>query len=349
MRDHEEGMDEDFWRNAEKLVGVGYDGAVLGVEEDADPDDEGERFTAWIAPPEIHDTHRKWKFELRDKGATRRDAIEKLARRVYRELKKHAYAQLRNALPYAEWRRMAEEAELLLSVEHTVVLGSKGDDEEAIAMSLLRRDYWQDVRRRAQDLIGQIKNGEITSSDEFEDRLREIEIIYTSDAHKTLWFSNNDDAYKEEMGEPAETIEAAAAFALQTDVREEVGRRVEVQHLREIDCPRCGTVVVWTDPDEDEECRKCGYPTSVEVSRAHQHLDGVLQVGGVVTPDPTLCETCLEDVPESDAGGYQPTPHRDDFTCDLCGADFTQPKADPPASAEEAPTPPETPDGDAQP
>lgn len=339
MRDQEEGMGEDFWRNAEKLVGVGYGSGVLGVEEDPDPDDAGKRFMAWVAPPETHNDHRKWKYDLRATGGTRRDAIEQLAKRVYRELKKRAYAQMRDALPYAEWRRMAEEAELLLSAEYTVVLGSKNDDEEAIGMSLLRRSYWADVRGQAESLIGQIKAGEIPSSDDFNDCLREIEVIYTSDAHKYLWFSENDDAYEAEMGEKAETIEVAAAFAFQADIQGCVARTVEVQNLREIDCPRCGKVVVWSDPDEDEECRKCGYPTSVEVSRAY--TDPQMKVND----EPLVCETCRADHPDE---ALAPVDQRDDFTCDECGADYTQPKEEATAPAAETPTE-EVPDGAPEP
>lgn len=316
MRDHEEGMDEDFWRNAERLLGVGYDGAVLGVEEDKDPEDENERFTAWVAPPETHEQHRKWKWDLRETAGTRKGALEALSTRVRREMKKQAYARLHDALPYGEWRRMEEEAELLLSVKHKVVLGSRGDDEEQIALNLLRRDYWQDVRRHAGDLVGQIKSGEITSAEEFDDRLREIEVIYTSDAHKTLWMSDNDEAYEDEMGEKPESITVAAVWALQADVRERVQASIEVHHLRELDCPRCGTVVVWSDPDgaEADECRKCGYDTCVAVSRAYAS-------GGY-----RICEVCRDDHPDEPLA---PVDHRDDFRCDECGGEYTQPEETP--------------------
>lgn len=339
MRDREDGMDENFWNNAEKLLGVGYGGAELHVTEEADPNDPDERFMAWVEPTDPKSARRHLRWDLRTHGGTRRYALERLSELLDRRVRTDAYKALREALPYNQWRQLAVEAELLLSVEYTVVLGSKTDDEEAIGMTLLRKSYWEDVRGQADALLDAIKSGEIPDSDTFEDHLHEIGVIYTSDAHKTVWFSDNDDAYEDEMGEKADTIEVTAMYALQADVRERVAASIDVQHLRKIDCPRCGKVVIWTDPDEDEECRKCGYPTSVEVSRAY--------VDPLVADELYVCETCRADHPGE---ALYPVDHRKDFTCDECGSEYTQPKVEPTAPGAPATTETqEVPDGDPEP
>jgi hypothetical protein len=80
------------------------------------------------------------------------------------------------------------------------------DEDVEAAVDIIRKDYWQDVRWIGDDLKEQVKRGEITNTEEFEERLlQEVDgsarVIYTFQNKLGLLASNNPDAYVEEFGE----------------------------------------------------------------------------------------------------------------------------------------------------
>jgi len=97
------------------------------------------------------------------------------------------------------------------------------------ALSVLRADYYSDVRGVAQDLARAMKEGEV---DEFSDALHEAvdgtqRVIYTYQARVGLICTDNEDAYAEEFGEvPVEgdsiKWEAMMFAAMEKDVIEDL-------------------------------------------------------------------------------------------------------------------------------
>ncbi len=107
------------------------------------------------------------------------------------------------------------------------------DSDVDAAMRVIRADYYQDVRDLGDDLKKRIKDGEITDTDDLQERLHEdvdgsARVIYTLQNKLGLLASDNEDAYVEEFGEaPVEgnninwAVMMAAAF--ERDVSEYLG------------------------------------------------------------------------------------------------------------------------------
>lgn len=104
-------------------------------------------------------------------------------------------------------------------------------NEESItvdqALSVIRRDYWDDVRGIAEEVTRAVKDGEV-DEDGFYDYIREQcdgsqRVIYTFQAKLGMLCTNNDDAYQDELGEPPPTVEAAMCMALIADVSAQLG------------------------------------------------------------------------------------------------------------------------------
>ncbi len=92
-----------------------------------------------------------------------------------------------------------------------------------LATDIINRDYFDDVRGITQDLIRQIKEGEITTREELDDRLHQDidgsgRIIYTWSARLGLLATDNVDAYEEEMGEKPAGPEQQLFMAMRRDV-----------------------------------------------------------------------------------------------------------------------------------
>lgn len=104
-----------------------------------------------------------------------------------------------------------------------------------LAWSILRADYWSDVRGIADSVREAIKDGEVTDDSELSDRIWEecdgsARIIYTARAMEVLLISDNADAYVEEMGSLEDVAngdsirwEVLAFYAFCQDVQEEIG------------------------------------------------------------------------------------------------------------------------------
>jgi hypothetical protein len=73
------------------------------------------------------------------------------------------------------------------------------------AQRVLRKDYYDDVRGAADDLVRRLKDGEFADRDDFDQALHEqvdghARVIYTGQAIECLLYSDNDGAYVEEFG-----------------------------------------------------------------------------------------------------------------------------------------------------
>jgi hypothetical protein len=105
------------------------------------------------------------------------------------------------------------------------------------AHSVLRADYWSDVRGVAEDLKKRLDEGDFTDRDDFMEALDETvdghsRVIYTFEAQQCLLYSENDGAYAEEMGEAGMVKDGCinwsvlAYFAFRADI---------IEHLDAID------------------------------------------------------------------------------------------------------------------
>lgn len=99
-------------------------------------------------------------------------------------------------------------------------------NEESItvdqALSVIRRDHFDDVRGIAEEVTRAVKDGEV-DEDGFYDYIHEQcdnsqRVIYTFQAKLGMLCTNHDSAYQDELGEPAATVEAAMYMALIADV-----------------------------------------------------------------------------------------------------------------------------------
>ena len=91
------------------------------------------------------------------------------------------------------------------------------------ACRALRHWYYSEIKEWAADYDRAIESGEYADREEFLDRLHEdIDssqlVIYTYKAKAVLFASDNEDAYEDQMGEKAPTVEAAAYMAIETDI-----------------------------------------------------------------------------------------------------------------------------------
>lgn len=100
------------------------------------------------------------------------------------------------------------------------------EDEAKEAERILYRAHYSRVRATAIDVLEDVLSGRIEDTDGLETRLHEeadTAVTYTRDAERILFSSENDDAYEDQIGEKAPSVEAAAAMAFETDVRELLG------------------------------------------------------------------------------------------------------------------------------
>lgn len=102
------------------------------------------------------------------------------------------------------------------------------EEDVNAAVSIIQRDYYQDVKGIAEDILRAIKDGEITDVEQLEERLQQdvdgsARVIYTFQSKLGLLVTSNDEAYEEEFGEKPQDIAAQMAYAMLVDVREELG------------------------------------------------------------------------------------------------------------------------------
>lgn len=92
-----------------------------------------------------------------------------------------------------------------------------------VAIDILNRDYWDDVRGLTADIIRRVKDGEIKDRDGLQEAVHEAvdgsqRVMYTWQARLGLLSTNNLDAYEESMGDKPEGPEQQMFMAMEADV-----------------------------------------------------------------------------------------------------------------------------------
>jgi serine/threonine protein kinase HipA of HipAB toxin-antitoxin module len=96
------------------------------------------------------------------------------------------------------------------------------------AVNIIRRDYFDNVQRVADDLRSRMESDEITTRDDLYEALTESidshqRVIYTFQAKLGMLVTDNAEAMEDETGETG-TIEQQMFFAMQADVRAQLER-----------------------------------------------------------------------------------------------------------------------------
>jgi len=96
------------------------------------------------------------------------------------------------------------------------------------ALSVLNRDYFDDVRGIAEDCKRAVKDGEVSNDEELSDYLHQTvdgheRVIYTYQARIGLVCTDSVDAYEDETGEKPPSAEVQMFWALMQDVRDRLG------------------------------------------------------------------------------------------------------------------------------
>lgn len=109
--------------------------------------------------------------------------------------------------------------------------GGENDEAVKIAVAVITRDYYNDVKGIGDNLIEQIKEGEITDAEKFDELLHQDvdgsgRVIYTWQARLGLIATEELDAYEEDFGEKPESPEKQLFVAMAREVRAYVEREV---------------------------------------------------------------------------------------------------------------------------
>jgi len=107
--------------------------------------------------------------------------------------------------------------------------GSDRVTEEDVnaAVSIIQRDYYQDVRDLGDSLKDEIKSGDIADAEQLEERINQdvdgsARVIYTFQAKLGMLVTDNDEAY-EEFDFENPTVEQKMYCAMVADVRDYLG------------------------------------------------------------------------------------------------------------------------------
>jgi len=107
--------------------------------------------------------------------------------------------------------------------------GSDRVTEEDVnaAVSIIQRDYYQDVRDLGDSLKDEIKSGDIADAEQLEERINQdvdgsARVIYTFQAKLGMLVTDNDEAY-EDFGFENPTVEQKMYCAMVADVRDYLG------------------------------------------------------------------------------------------------------------------------------
>jgi DNA-directed RNA polymerase subunit RPC12/RpoP len=250
---------------------------------------------------------------------TKPSAITALTRVAQDHAMRRGFRTLLQALPFEAREAKEREARLLLEVNHTVVLASKGTSVEEIADDIKRREYSERIRAEVKEIEDAVKDGDITDQDGVYTRIHEIEVIYISKALDVLRYSKNDEAYWEQMGGETPGWESLATCALQEDVTQALS--FDPENIHEVDCPRCGTVVSTEDESDETDCPKCALDLSTE------ERNGFEIRAESADQNAHVCLDCLKDeVRELDT--THPLPAKAVFECGECGETFITPEED---------------------
>lgn len=311
--------DHTFWSVAEAALRVRYDEAVLEVKDELGRD---EPISATVSRARgskdwrSGDEHEVWFLNVR--ATDQETAIQNLKEKCREHLLRAGFATMLQALPQEEAARLERYATLFLEARHSVVISSKGTTVEELANNIKQRWYADLVRDHVEEIKDAIKDGEITTSEEVYDRIREMEVIYTSQAQDVLRFSQNDTAYWEEMGGEAPSWAVVASYALQADVLKDLG--FDPGQIHEVDCPRCGTVVSTEDESDETDCPKCGIDLDTEIREGYFDPG---PPGALPDEESKICQDCSD---EQDGATNRLPPVRippeQEFDCHACDRHF---------------------------
>lgn len=307
-RDYKKIGDSTVWSLAESALGCGYDKGSVEVNVVR----KNERYEARFVIDDPRSSHPNGRPSA--EGGNESEAIENLTRKVIDDEIRTSMRLLKARLPVDERRAMDRYAVLLLEADHTVILGSERDTVESIADDVQRRRYHEEIDDHVDTIKTDIKGGSIRTEREFDETFYEFGVSSEHDAFIALLYSKNSDAWKEHGGEP--DFETMAAYAVQADVMDALRKEgIEPSEIKEVECARCGDVVVTSEDTED--CPKCGL-----------NLDAVERDGVTVTQagsEPEeVCDDCV--IPE-DAITILPRDHA--FECVRCGDACVTPKEAP--------------------
>lgn len=118
-----------------------------------------------------------------------------------------------------------------------MILGNNPKVQKAV--NEIERAYLKVVNNIIEELMDNVKAGEIEDSDALQDRLHEevdSAVLYTWDARLMLIATDNPDAYEDDFGDKPEGPEQAAYASLMSDIQD----RLDVNELFE-------------DEDEDDD------------------------------------------------------------------------------------------------
>lgn len=102
------------------------------------------------------------------------------------------------------------------------------DADVNAAVTIITRDYIQDVQGIAEDILKDVKSGEISDDEALEERINQevdgsARVIYTWQSRLGLLASRHYDAYEEEYGEATTDVAKLMYAAMVQDLREELG------------------------------------------------------------------------------------------------------------------------------
>lgn len=153
------------------------------------------------------------------------------------------------------------------------------------AFSAIRAWYYSGIRSLVDELITDIKAQDIDDTDSAREWMSERVdedtdshnfVCYTFKAKCALLASDNEDAYSNEIGEPAPSVEAAACMAMRADAWELLHAR-EDEWLPQ-DCDECcATLPAGHDPEvvhdnHDDECSMHPIKAAAEIAAAESKV-----------------------------------------------------------------------------
>lgn len=317
----------DLFSLAETALKAGYDGTTIEIRPCGKR--KGKKFfavarrktldKAWNAVNEVtayDETEDAVRFELSA-------ALTKLA------MKNAAKAML-DAMPREAKQAHLDWAIAVLSVENTVVLGSRDSTPADIAGNILMREHYNTVTDIVEDIKNAIEDGDYTDADSLREFISETvgghhDVIYTACAKDILRYSDNDEAYYEQTGEDQPDWSTLAAPALEADVMERLTREgIDVDALHTVECARCGTVPSTEDESTETDCPKCGLSLSVERREGFTVRDDAAELVS------ERCKDCHD--PETwDTGESKPMAPNTEYECSECGEELITPPAPTPA------------------
>lgn len=101
------------------------------------------------------------------------------------------------------------------------------DEDVNAAVSIIQRDYYQDVRDLADSIKADVRAGDIDNEEQLDERVHEDvdgcqRVIYTFQAKLGMLVTDNEDAW-EEFGFENPTVEQKMFCAMKQDVMEYIG------------------------------------------------------------------------------------------------------------------------------